>query len=59
MLQISKGLEYLHSHGIVYKDLKSDNILTMSLDIRTPVNLKLSDYGNIPIHVCIYKKLIF
>ncbi|XP_052793676.1 leucine-rich repeat serine/threonine-protein kinase 1-like [Mya arenaria] len=43
--QISKGLEYLHSHGIVYKDLKSDNILTMSLSLNSPVNVKLSDYG--------------
>ncbi|XP_052278678.1 leucine-rich repeat serine/threonine-protein kinase 1-like isoform X2 [Dreissena polymorpha] len=43
--QIGKGLEYLHSNCIVYKDLKSDNILTMSLALEAPVNVKLSDYG--------------
>ncbi|XP_060551521.1 leucine-rich repeat serine/threonine-protein kinase 1-like [Ruditapes philippinarum] len=43
--QIAKGLEYLHTNAIIYKDLKSDNILTMSLDLSAPVNLKLSDYG--------------
>ena len=44
-VQIAKGLDYLHNNGIVYKDLKSDNILTMSLDVMAEVNLKLSDYG--------------
>ncbi|XP_053405645.1 leucine-rich repeat serine/threonine-protein kinase 1-like isoform X2 [Mercenaria mercenaria] len=45
VFQIAKGLEYLHTNAIIYKDLKSDNILTMSLDLSAPVNLKLSDYG--------------
>ena len=43
--QIAKGLEYLHCNGIIYKDLKSDNILVMSEDLEASVNLKLSDYG--------------
>lgn len=43
--QIASGLEYLHSHGIIYRDLKSDNILVTTLDLSATVNLKLSDYG--------------
>lgn len=43
--QIAKGLEYLHCNGIIYKDLKSDNILVMSENLNASVNIKLSDYG--------------
>lgn len=43
--QIASGLSYLHKHGIIYRDLKSDNILVFSEDVNAPVNVKLSDYG--------------
>ena len=39
------ALRYLHKHGIVYRDLKSDNVLVWSLDINDPTNVKLADYG--------------
>ncbi|XP_033749578.1 leucine-rich repeat serine/threonine-protein kinase 1-like [Pecten maximus] len=45
VFQIASGLEYLHKHGIIYRDLKSDNILVTTLDLAAPVNVKLSDYG--------------
>ncbi|XP_029431041.1 leucine-rich repeat serine/threonine-protein kinase 1 isoform X2 [Rhinatrema bivittatum] len=43
--QIATGLAYLHRKNIIFCDLKSDNILVWSLDVRDRVNVKLSDYG--------------
>lgn len=43
--EIASGLAYLHKKSIIFCDLKSDNILVWSLDVREPVNIKLSDYG--------------
>ncbi|KAG7278120.1 hypothetical protein CRUP_019430 [Coryphaenoides rupestris] len=43
--QVAAGLAYLHRKNIIFCDLKSDNILVWSLEVRDPVNVKLSDYG--------------
>ncbi|XP_072004717.1 leucine-rich repeat serine/threonine-protein kinase 1 isoform X1 [Engystomops pustulosus] len=43
--QIASGLSYLHRKNVIFCDLKSDNILVWSLDVRETVNIKLSDYG--------------
>lgn len=43
--QIVTGLAYLHKKNIIFCDLKSDNILVWSLDIKEHINIKLSDYG--------------
>ncbi|XP_067454140.1 leucine-rich repeat serine/threonine-protein kinase 1 isoform X1 [Thunnus thynnus] len=43
--QIAAGLAYLHRKSIIFCDLKSDNILVWSLEVKDPVNIKLSDYG--------------
>ncbi|XP_053437826.1 leucine-rich repeat serine/threonine-protein kinase 1 isoform X2 [Nycticebus coucang] len=43
--QIALGLAYLHKKNIIFCDLKSDNILVWSHDIKEPINIKLSDYG--------------
>ncbi|XP_063170359.1 leucine-rich repeat serine/threonine-protein kinase 1 [Candoia aspera] len=43
--QIAAGLAYLHKKNIIFCDLKSDNILVWSLDVKESINIKLSDYG--------------
>ncbi|XP_034536413.1 leucine-rich repeat serine/threonine-protein kinase 1 isoform X2 [Notolabrus celidotus] len=43
--QIAAGLAYLHRKRIIFCDLKSDNILVWSLEVRDQINIKLSDYG--------------
>jgi serine/threonine protein kinase len=43
--QIASGLAYLHKKNVIFCDLKSDNILVWSLDVKEHINIKLSDYG--------------
>ncbi|ELP83899.1 protein kinase domain containing protein, partial [Entamoeba invadens IP1] len=45
MIDSAKGLSYLHTNGILHRDIKPDNTLVFSLDLNEKVNAKLTDFG--------------
>jgi hypothetical protein len=44
-IDLARALVYLHQQPIIYRDVKSDNLLACSLDVDAPVNCKLIDFG--------------
>lgn len=51
MFQVAKAIEYLHRQHIIYRDLKSENILVWEMPPpfidhpNHPVHIKVADYG--------------
>ncbi|GAB1224199.1 hypothetical protein ENUP19_0180G0018 [Entamoeba nuttalli] len=46
MIDAAKGISYLHSNGILHRDIKPDNILVISIEENEQVNCKLTDFGS-------------
>ncbi len=43
--QVASVISYLHSVGVIHADIKTNNVLLFSTDIRSPINIKMADYG--------------
>ncbi|ELP89959.1 protein serine/threonine kinase, putative [Entamoeba invadens IP1] len=46
MIDIMYGISYLHTNGILHRDIKPDNVLVFSFDHNNKVNAKLTDFGS-------------
>ena len=45
LLDVARAIDYLHQSGLLHRDLKTENILVVSLEPRSQVVCKVSDFG--------------
>jgi hypothetical protein len=46
MIDMAHALAFLHENGVLYRDLKTENLLVFSVSHTAPVNCKLADFGS-------------
>ncbi|ELP85467.1 tyrosine protein kinase, putative [Entamoeba invadens IP1] len=46
VLDGARGISYLHTNGILHRDIKPDNFLIVSIEMDDIVNAKLTDFGS-------------
>ena len=46
MLDAARGLDYLHTNGILHSDIKLDSIFVFDLNLASEVNAKRTDFGS-------------
>eukprot|EP01107_Rhizomastix_libera_P008390 TRINITY_DN2357_c0_g1_i1.p1 TRINITY_DN2357_c0_g1~~TRINITY_DN2357_c0_g1_i1.p1 ORF type:complete len:414 (+),score=126.53 TRINITY_DN2357_c0_g1_i1:2-1243(+) len=44
-LDCAKGMQFLHTNNFIHRDLKTDNVLMVSLSEKSPIRGKISDFG--------------
>jgi serine/threonine protein kinase len=45
LLEIARAIQFLHSNNIIHRDIKPLNVLVFSLEQKSTVHVKLTDFG--------------
>ncbi len=45
LYETAKAIQFLHMNSVIHRDIKPQNILVFSLEPKSPVHIKLTDFG--------------